>query len=208
MVTRKRGASASRKRHRHALAIFVVGALAAGGGSGFIQSAQAAEMSAHEKHVHHLKTQASRGKATPAQVAELNKINAAKGVKTGGQRQAAINTAQERIGTPYKYGGTTPKGYDCSGLVMTSVNGATKAKTLPRTADQIYKDKKDVTPTSASKAKAGDLVFYGGKTKSHVAMYLGNGKMLEAPSTGKKVRITKVRSGATYGKVTYPDERK
>jgi cell wall-associated NlpC family hydrolase len=88
------------------------------------------------------------------------------------------------VGKPYRYGGASPSGFDCSGLVHFSYRQAGVA--VPRsTEDQLRAAK----PVRGSMQR-GDLLFFDqeGKKKSHVGIYLGNGKFVHAPSSGKRVR--------------------
>ena len=96
-----------------------------------------------------------------------------------------INTGKKYIGTPYKWGGITPRGFDCSGFVKYTIKKAT-GKTVPRTSSALYKKGKKI---SKSKLKKGDLIFFNtsGKGVSHVAIYMGNNKMIHAASKGVKV---------------------
>jgi cell wall-associated NlpC family hydrolase len=108
---------------------------------------------------------------------------------TAAERAAWI--AQKQLNIPYVWGGTTPKGFDCSGLVQYSYK-VNKLK-LPRTASQQYASTKRI-PTH--QAKSGDLVFFRNTGKrrgiTHVGIYLGNGRFVHAPRKGKTVEITKV----------------
>ena len=116
---------------------------------------------------------------------------------------AAVAGAKRYLGRPYQYGGghgPTPGGtpnVDCSGLVRYAYFVATgrdvlngNTTTQARLSDVI----------SASAARPGDLIFYSANSvpNSHVAIYMGNGQMIEAPHTGANVRIVSVRSGGTY----------
>lgn len=107
-----------------------------------------------------------------------------------GERALAI--AKTRVGVPYLWGGIGKGGYDCSGLVYSSF--AQAGKPVPRVAtDQYWASKrvaiKDLQP--------GDLVFWGngGSDKSiyHVAFYVGNGQILEAPYPGEVVKFNPLR---------------
>ena len=105
--------------------------------------------------------------------------------------ERAAWVAQKQLNIPYVWGGTTPKGFDCSGLVQYSYK-VNKLK-LPRTASQQYASTKRI-PTH--QAKSGDLVFFRNTGKrrgiTHVGIYLGNGRFVHAPRKGKTVEITKV----------------
>lgn len=113
-----------------------------------------------------------------------------------GTVEQAIAYAQAQLGQPYLWGGDGAGGFDCSGLVQAAFRAAGVA--LPRTAQQQY----DATPRVVAPA-AGDLVFYGNSPSdiTHVGIYLGGGKMLDAPHTGAQVRIENVWSGVIgYGR--------
>lgn len=100
-----------------------------------------------------------------------------------------IAEAHKVIGTPYRAGGTTPKGFDCSGFV-----GYTYKKvgvSLPRSSGAMYKKGK---PVSLKQLAPGDLLFF--KTSkhkgiSHVAIYIGNGRMIHATSS-KGVKVDSI----------------
>ena len=124
------------------------------------------------------------------QKASLKKVQKVRKA-TAADRAAWI--ARKQLNTPYVWGGTTPKGFDCSGLVQYSYN-ANKLK-LPRTASQQYASTRRIPTHQAVK---GDLVFFRntGKRKgiTHVGIYLGNGRFIHAPRKGKTVEITQVKS--------------
>lgn len=107
--------------------------------------------------------------------------------------QRAVAIGKTQLGTQYVYGGTTPAGFDCSGF--TSFAFAKAGKRLPRTAAQQQRAAKRV-----STPRPGDLVFIGARAH-HVGIYVGNGKMLHSPRTGKPVQIAKIYAKATYGRV-------
>ncbi|MFB6469528.1 C40 family peptidase [Cytobacillus sp. Hz8] len=110
--------------------------------------------------------------------------------------QAAIKVAKAQLGVKYKYGGFSPAGFDCSGLVGYSFKKA--GKSLPRSASAIYKKGKKV---SKSNLKSGDLVFFktDGKSVSHVGIYIGKGKFIHSANSG--VRIDSLSS--SYWKACY-----
>lgn len=97
------------------------------------------------------------------------------------------------IGKPYHYGDEGPNAFDCSGL-MQWIFGKAGIK-LPRTAAQ---QQQIVTPVKDP--RPGDLIFWGSPAH-HVALYLGNGRMLAAPRTGVPVRVQDVYGSPMYGRV-------
>ena len=92
----------------------------------------------------------------------------------------AISVAKANLGVPYRWGGITPKGFDCSGLVKYSYGKA--GRVLPRTAaDMFYKKGYRVRSLNV-----GDLMFFAPNKASrptHVAIYIGAGKMIMASSS-------------------------
>lgn len=97
----------------------------------------------------------------------------------------AADIAHQFIGKPYRYGGETPAGFDCSGLVHYSYGRAGLA--LPRTTGELARDGRHI---ARNKIRKGDLLFFNqdGKRSSHVAIYIGDGVFVHAPSSGKRVR--------------------
>ncbi|PWI43751.1 C40 family peptidase [Streptomyces sp. ICBB 8177] len=109
----------------------------------------------------------------------------------------AIAFARAQLGKPYVWGATGPNSYDCSGL--TQAAWAAAGVTLPRTTwDQV----KVGTRVPVDDMQPGDLVFYYSDI-SHVAMYIGNGQMIQAPHTGAVVDVQPVTEMPIYG-VTRP----
>ena len=105
--------------------------------------------------------------------------------KKPGAHDRAAATAATMVGKPYRYGGTTPAGFDCSGLVLFSFKQA--GARLPRsTAEQ----RRATQRVKLAELKRGDLLFFDqeGKKNSHVGIYLGGRKFVHAPSSGKQVR--------------------
>ena len=96
--------------------------------------------------------------------------------------ERAVKLARTQLGVPYSYGGASPSGFDCSGLVMW-VYGRLGV-TLPHNAAALY----DVgRPVSDARLRPGDLVFFSGL--GHVGLYVGDGKMIHAPQSGERVEI-------------------
>ncbi len=97
---------------------------------------------------------------------------------------SAIDAAESRLGTPYVWGATGPDAFDCSGLMQYAFEKA--GKDLPRTsAAQSQVGQK----VSLDDLKPGDLIFLYSPV-SHVVMYVGNGKVIEAPNSGEDVKYT------------------
>ena len=100
--------------------------------------------------------------------------------------QKIANLAKSLLGTPYKYGGASPRGFDCSGLVYYT-HGQFGIRT-PRTSSQQYKYAKNIKLNELS---SGDLIFFtlNNKSVSHVGIYIGKGKFVHAPKSGKQVAV-------------------
>lgn len=96
------------------------------------------------------------------------------------------------VGKRYRYGGSTPsRGFDCSGLVQYSFKQA--GVLLPRTTEDQRRASARIRKASL---RRGDLVFFDqeGKKSSHVGIYLGGGRFVHAPSSGKTVRTDSLDS--------------
>jgi cell wall-associated NlpC family hydrolase len=96
-----------------------------------------------------------------------------------GVRAAAL--AERFIGVPYRFGGDSPQGFDCSGLVWYVYRELGVA--VPRTAAEQRASARHV---DADGLQPGDLVFFY-TPADHVGLYLGGGEFLHAPSSGKRV---------------------
>lgn len=101
-------------------------------------------------------------------------------------RQTIIRTAITAVGTPYRWGGLSPKGFDCSGLVVYAYKKL--GIHVPRTAKAQFKN---CTPVSRQNIQPADLVFFSVPRRRgvvHVGIYIGNGQFVHAPGRGRKVR--------------------
>ncbi|MBO4162895.1 MULTISPECIES: C40 family peptidase [Micromonospora] len=113
-----------------------------------------------------------------------------------GSAGAAVRYAYGAIGKPYVWGAEGPNGYDCSGLTLAAWRSA--GKRLPHNAAMQWNATSRV---SRGELRPGDLVFYSGL--GHVALYVGDGQVIDAPSAGRNVlkRKMNMMSIAGYGRV-------
>jgi cell wall-associated NlpC family hydrolase len=93
----------------------------------------------------------------------------------------ALRVAEAQVGAPYRYGGASPAGFDCSGLVHYSFGLA--GIPVPRTAAS---QQRAAAPVALGALEPGDLVFFriNGGTTDHVGIYAGRGHFVHAPSSG------------------------
>ena len=119
--------------------------------------------------------------------------------------QKVVELAKEYLGTPYVWGGTTPDGFDCSGLVY-YVYGQLGVKLYRVAADQ----NKNGVPVPLDGLEPGDLVFFWNRQYyseiNHVGIYVGDGEFIHAPQTGDVVKIVPIDSGY-YKKNIYSARR-
>jgi peptidoglycan DL-endopeptidase CwlO len=135
--------------------------------------------------------------AKKQQAAATKKDSAAAPASLGSLGQRIVAKAAEFKGTPYEWGGTTPSGFDCSGL--TKYVFGKMGISLPRTAQQQYDAAQHI---SQSQAQPGDLVFMGGSNSIyHVAIYAGGGKMWTAPETGQTVKLGNLFGDYSFGRI-------
>jgi cell wall-associated NlpC family hydrolase len=111
---------------------------------------------------------------------------------SAGAHGGVVGIAQRYLGVPYVWGGASPSGFDCSGLVMYCY--AQLGVSLPHNAAMQYAD---CTPVAHGSEQPGDLVFFGSSagTIHHVGIYVGGGSMIDAPYTGTVVRYDSAFSG-------------
>lgn len=109
----------------------------------------------------------------------------------------AVGVALSQIGKPYAWGATGPGAFDCSGLV-TYAYRSVGITHLPRSSSAMYAA---TTRISRADLRPGDLVFYYSPV-SHVAIYIGNGQVVEAPNSGATVRVRALQGPiVAYGRV-------
>jgi cell wall-associated NlpC family hydrolase len=116
--------------------------------------------------------------------------------QSGGKIQTVLQRALTLLGTPYRWGGTSPdSGFDCSGLVGYVFRTALGIE-LPRVSRDMATQADAELIKDRSELKQGDLVFFGRKGRvNHVGIYVGEGRFLHSPSTGKDVRVDSLLTG-------------
>jgi cell wall-associated NlpC family hydrolase len=100
------------------------------------------------------------------------------------RRRRIVETAVQMLGVPYLYGGESPQGFDCSGLVQFAYRRA--GLNVPRTAREQLKATREIAVGAAA---AGDLLFFESPQNSHVGIYLGGGRFVHAPASKRNVSI-------------------
>jgi cell wall-associated NlpC family hydrolase len=108
---------------------------------------------------------------------------------SGATRADLVSTSKRYIGTPYRWGGQGPGGFDCSGYVQYVYRRAAGVE-LPRSSSEQYASGRGRF-VGRNSLQPGDLVFFAtsGRGVSHVGLYLGNNQFIHAPSSGNLVRI-------------------
>lgn len=121
----------------------------------------------------------------PVQEAVDAAVDAGVTVTTG--NTAVVAEAEKYLGVPYVWGGTTPSGFDCSGLVQYVY--AQLGIALPRNSEAQY-----AFGTVTTSPVPGDIVHYSG----HVGIYIGNGMMIHAPKPGDVVKVASIWGSPEY----------
>ena len=141
------------------------------------------------------KKQQSRVKASSNAVVEVPQEQPVQNIPSDSSKgQQIVNLASKYLGVRYVYGGSSPSGFDCSGLVQyvcrqlgISVNRSSR----DQYKNGVYVAKSNLQP--------GDLVFFAkGKTISHVGIYAGNGQVIHSPRPGKVVCYVSLASMCSY----------
>ena len=121
--------------------------------------------------------------------------NAEHKVKIKKLRSKVIEVAKDQIGDRYVAGSSGPNAFDCSGLVRYVYKQAT-GRELPHHSRAQYGK---VERISRDDAQPGDLVFFFRNGAHHVGIYIGGGKMIDAPGRGAHVRVSPI-SGSWWGR--------
>lgn len=145
-----------------------------------------------------------RGRATPAGTpSPVATVTAPRprpapggpGMATAEAGKRALTYALNQIGKPYVWGAEGPNSFDCSGL--TSSAWAYAGRLIPRTSQEQWRR---LPRVPLNQLRPGDLVIYY-KGASHVAMYAGNGQVVQAPRTGQRVKLSPLASNPLHGAV-------
>jgi cell wall-associated NlpC family hydrolase len=124
-------------------------------------------------------------------VYDVSMPTAARGEATGTIGEQVASIALSMVGTPYRYGGSAPGGFDCSGLVYYAYQAV--GKSVPRTAREQIRAARRV---DSGLIQAGDIVYFDKLWKrGHVGIYVGDYQFVHAPSSGKHVRVDHLNHG-------------
>jgi cell wall-associated NlpC family hydrolase len=142
--------------------------------------------------------QAAAARASSGSSSSSSSSSSGSGSSSGGGAgyPSVVAIAQRYLGVPYVWGGASPSGFDCSGLVMYCYAQVGVSLAHGATAQQQAS-----TPVSLGNLKPGDLVFFGSPSFSHhVGIYVGGGQMIDAPYTGVSVRYDSIGGAWTGGR--------
>lgn len=132
-----------------------------------------------------VRSQSSRSTAKTGSI--MNTRTPAKAVGLG---EKAAGIALRQVGVPYRYGGNSTAGFDCSGLVQYSYSLA--GKRVARTTGQLWSSTQTIPRNNL---RVGDLLFFSIEGKmSHVGLYVGAQRFVHAPSSGRTVAVESLNS--------------
>jgi peptidoglycan DL-endopeptidase CwlO len=156
------------------------------------------EMQAAQARAAKLAAQRAEAAAAAAQAAaksapqQISSGGGGGSTSSAGSHSSAVSIAAQYLGVPYVWGGASPSGFDCSGLVMYVY--AKLGISLPHNAAMQYAS---ITHIAHGSEQPGDLVFFGYSAGGihHVGIYVGGGSMIDAPYTGVDVRYDSAFGG-------------
>ena len=154
------------------------------------QAEEAAKKKAAEDAKKKAEAAAKKKAATSSRTQTREAVVASSNAPASSKGQAIVNEAKKYLGIKYVYGGSTPKGFDCSGLVkyVLAKNGISVSRTSASQARQGVS-------VSKSNLQPGDLLFFAKNGRvHHVGIYAGNGQMIHAPHTGAKIRYDSINT--------------
>ncbi|VAX76854.1 Murein DD-endopeptidase MepH [Serratia symbiotica] len=160
-----------------------------------ISAAQTTQEKSHKKCYNHLPT---AGIATSNHLNNVKLLKNSRAHKKRFQhvKQTVLSKLMGQMGKPYRWGGSSPyTGFDCSGLIYYAYKDAVKIK-IPRTAKEMYQFR-HAASIKKSELESGDLVFFRIHTHNladHVGAYIGNGKFIQSPRSGKEIRISQLNN--------------
>jgi cell wall-associated NlpC family hydrolase len=131
-----------------------------------------------------------RASAVPAKRSHAKRRAQRKAAHVLGKGARAARIALREVGVPYVWGGSNPRGFDCSGLVRFAYGRV--GIWLPHSSYALYGHGRQV---GRSQLQVGDLLFFDGL--GHVGIYLGQGRMVHAPQMGRSVEVVKL--AGSYG---------
>lgn len=169
---------------------------------GTLKAADRARLAA-QRRAAAARARAGRGQyARASRFTRANEANAADATSApaydgagSGRAAVALRTAFGQLGDPYRWGGTGPSSFDCSGLTAYAWRAA--GVSLPHSSAAQYAGGRKI---SRSELRPGDLVFYY-RPISHVAIYIGGGQVIDAPYPGRSVHITPIDTMPYVGAV-------
>ena len=122
-----------------------------------------------------------------------------RGTEVSSKGQAIVELAKQYIGTPYRYGGSSPSGFDCSGFVYFLY------KSMGVTLNRVAQDQMtNGTWVPKNALQPGDIVGFANSSGyiNHVGIYAGNGMMIHSPQTGEYVRYESIVTGNYANRIT------
>lgn len=122
-------------------------------------------------------------------------VNAQQTTQVASMRAELLRIAESKLGTPYRAGAAGPKGFDCGGFTQYVFRRALGMNIGRSSRDQFQR----VERIARKDARPGDLVFFFERGAQHVGLYIGDGKMIDAPHPGKGVSVNPI-SGSWWGR--------